>query len=75
MGGSYINGGVMDDPKTSIDLDQDQSNRAIFQGGAKYWEQGLDNELLLQFINTIENIKTSSKPSKMRFESRKNFNT
>ena len=33
MGGSYINGGVMDDPKTSIDLDQDQSNRAIFQGG------------------------------------------
>ena len=37
MGGSYINGGVMDDPKTSIDLDQDQSNRAIFQGrGGKY---------------------------------------
>ena len=31
-GGSYINGGVMDDPKTSIDLDQDQSNRAIFKG-------------------------------------------
>ena len=48
MGGSYINGGVMDDPKTSIDLDQEESNRAIFQG-AKYRERSVDENWKLYF--------------------------